>query len=165
MLQQLDHQIGNNYQAVKTKRVNVEITANSTNNNPRFYFPDIPELNNVQIVGIEAHMARPLGLLFGDLHYNLVGNNFWTVPLIQFSYINLVNIDNELVIQNFPCLQLFNPTAINPNQAITSVQKSGKIIPIYSRLLLRQCYIYIATAIPTNTTATATFTFYHLGKK
>lgn len=164
MLQTLNHQDGNNYQAVKTKRVNVTLNAATNNINPRFYFPDIPELNDVQIVGIEAHMTRPVGLLFGDLFYTSTSTNFWTVPLIQYSFINLVNNNNELIIQNFPAIGLFNVTALNPNVQIASVQKSGKIFPIYSKLNLRQCYIYIANFIATET-AIASFTFYHLGKK
>jgi hypothetical protein len=78
--------------------------------------------------------------------------------------VNLVNNNNDLIVQNFPAISLFNVTARNANQDIPSVQKSGKIIPIYAKLNLRQCYIYIAN-FTSNDTAIASFTFYHLDNK
>jgi hypothetical protein len=166
MLQTYSHQDGNNYQSVKTKRVNVTLTISA--NNPRYYFPDIPELNDVEIVGIQAHYGDN-GLLYGDIHFNVGDPNTpWAILTGVNCFLNLINTKNELIVSNFPLLTFYNPTELDINNVnnILNDNMSGKIIPINSKLLLRQCYIYVNTTLfGTSPDCVATFTFFHLGKK
>lgn len=166
MLQIFNHQDGNNYQSVKTKRVNVSIDAQANTTNARWYFPDIPELNDVQIVGIQAHVT---GFTFSsDPDIQSTTQNFWSVirgtSTIYYCFLNLVNTQNELVIQNFPCTTLANRIAPKFNNLIPNSSLSGKIIPIYQKLNLRQCFIYANPQLTPNQNTVATFTFFHLGK-
>lgn len=168
MLQQLNHQDGNNYEAVKTKRISFPIAVSTAQINPRFYFPDIPELSNVQIVGIEAHFGRGQGqvLINGDIWY-FTNNSAtpWDGSSGQYCFINLVNTENDLIISNFPAIGFYNSQDINQKNVNIQDDKSGKIIPIYAKLNLRQCYIYFNNISAFNFDQVATFTFYHLGKK
>jgi hypothetical protein len=163
----LNYQLGNNIESVKTKRVNVNIDLQANNTNARWYFPEIPELNDVQIVGIEAHTTGFSFDLNPDVRSDL--SNFWTfakgTSMIYYCFLNLVNTQNELVIQNFPCITFPNRIAPKFNGLLSNSNKSGRIIPIYQKLNLRQCFIYANPQATPNQNTVATFTFYHLGKK
>jgi len=163
----LKSQLGNNIESVKTKRVNVAINAQANTTNSRWYFPEIPELNDVQIVWIQSHLA---GFTFSDEpDIQSTVTNFWStvrgVSTIYYCFLNLVNTQNELVIQNFPCTTLANRIAPKFNNLIGNTSLSGKIIPIYQKLNLRQCFIYANPQLTPNQNTVATFTFFHLGKK
>jgi hypothetical protein len=163
MLQQLNHQDGNNYQAVKTKRISFPIATSTAVINPRFYFPDIPELNNKQIVGIEAHFgAGPDQFFEGDIWYFLNNPNTpWQASVGANCFVNLVNTENEIIISNFPATAFYNAQTNKSNNLLSQSDKSGKIMPIYAKLLLRQCYIYYNGGLA-GFNSIATFTFYHL---
>jgi hypothetical protein len=167
MLQQLNHQDGNNYEAVKTKRISFLIAISTAQINPRFYFPDIPELNNVQIVGIEAHFGQSPNQFFdGDIWYFLNNNNTpWDPAIGALCFVNLINSQNELIIANFPATGFYNAQANKSNNLLSQSDKSGKIIPVYAKLNLRQSYIYFNNISASGYDQVATFTFYHLGKQ
>lgn len=168
MLQQFNHQDGNNYEAVKTKRISFPIAVSTAQINPRFYFPDIPELTNVQIVGIEAHIGAGPGqvLVNGDIWYFTNNSNTpWDGSSAQYCFINLVNTENDCIISNFPAIGFYNGQVITQKNVNNQDDKSGKIIPIYAKLNLRSCYIYFNNIGVQALDQVATFTFYHLGKK
>jgi hypothetical protein len=167
MLQQLNHQDGNNYEAVKTKRISFPIAISTAQINPRFYFPDIPELNNVQIVGIEAHFGQsPNQFFFGDIYYFLNNSNTpWDADTGALCFVNLINTENDLIISNFPATGFYNASTIKSNNLLLQEDKSGKIMPVYAKLNLRQCYIYFNNISVSGFDQVATFTFYHLDNK
>lgn len=165
------HYAGNNYEAVKTQRVNVNINAASATAQSRYYFPDIPELNKVKIVAIACHI-RPGEELDGDLNGTAInGYPYWgsfADPTPLYSMLNMVNENGEKVVENFPCFALFNSADTStkvtpPNGSFTYGQYTGKVFPITGRFLIRECYLYVPnSASAPNNNVTASFTFYHL---
>lgn len=168
------HLNGNNYEAVKTQRVNINIDALNRPVESRYYLPDIPELNKKKIVGIACHVrynSNPLNLHDGDV--NGVAENGFTywgggdnTPL--YSFLNMIDVNKNKVIENFPCYTLFNAADVTgkanpPKTVYVRGQYTGKIIPITGYFLIRDCYLFIPNvAIAENNNVTATFTFFHL---
>lgn len=168
-LKELHHQEGNNYEAVKFKRVVINLFdengAASTSVFGKYYFNEYPELNNKTIVGIRfnsdgANQSDDFG---GVQTYN--DNNigiksaYINEGVAKYLLVNLFNQDNELILQNFP-LNLMNPTLSNPNS-----KQNGKITPLNTKLNLKNSYIsttasLAALVIPIS----VSFTFYYLDK-
>lgn len=175
------HYAGNNYQATKTQRVDVNINAAGTLSQSRYYFPDLPELNKQYVVGISAHIRYGQTedtFADGDINGSAPnGYQYWgsfdsltpsdITPL--YTMLNMINSNKEKVIENFPCYQLFNAQYPNrhtpPQQNVTTNwgQFTGRIMPITGYFLIRECYLYVPNSASTpNNNVTASFTFYHL---
>jgi hypothetical protein len=158
------HAAGNNYTAIRQRRVNVDCQVGTDTTQARFYFPDIPDLTNRQIVGVEAHLGN-FDLSFlnsGDLNTITTSPTYtyWTANNARYCFVNFINEKKEAVYINFPAYMLYNAE----NSIVTQYGvKSGKIMAINTKLLFRECFIFIPYAIKgTNENFTASFTFFHL---
>jgi hypothetical protein len=168
-LKEVHHQEGNNYEAVKFKRVVINLFDNngaaSNNVFGKYYFNEYPELNNKTIVGIRfnSNGSNANDDFFAVSTYtdNNIGIDASYIPesVAKFLLVNLFNRDNELILQNFP-LNLMNPTLSNVNS-----KQNGKITPLNTKLNLKNSYIQTTAALTSLVVKTAvSFTFYYLDK-
>lgn len=160
-LAEVPHEDGNNYQATRQRRVNVDCYLKSNASQPRWYFPDIPDLTNKLIVGIEIHVQAGDEESDEDLNdqKSPSGLNYWTGFDARLCFVNLVNTEKALICQNFPAYQFYNAKTSNA----TFGTKTGKIIPVFAYLLFRECFLFYPDSdlgLPKD--FTATFTFFHL---
>lgn len=168
-LKELHHQEGNNYEAVKFKRVVINLFdgngAASTSVFGKYYFNEYPELNNKTIVGIRFNSN---GLNSSDdfVSINTYNDNnigiqsaYINEGIAKYLLVNLFNQDNELILQNLP-LNLLNPTLSNPNS-----KQNGKITPLNTKLNLKNSYISTTASLTALVIPIAvSFTFYYLDK-
>jgi len=168
-LREVHHQEGNNYEAVKFKRVVINLFdengAASTNVFGKYYFNEYPELNKKTIVGIRfnsdgANQSDDFG---GVQTYN--DNNigiqsvYVNEGVAKYLLVNLFNQENELILQNLP-LNLLNPTLSNPNS-----KQNGKITALNTKLNLKNSYISTTSSLTALVIPLAvSFTFYYLDK-
>ena len=160
------HFPGNNYETLRQRRVDVTVAVGTNANQARWYFPDIPDLTNKQIVGIEANCATGTGEseLDGDLAYNTNppnGPDYWNGNQARYCFVNLASTKKEQLYSQFPAYMFFNAQ----DSGSTWGTKTGKIMPVFAKLILRECYIYVpnSTIFPVGTADdfTASFTFFH----
>jgi len=155
----LPHAAGNNYRAVRQRRVNVNFQLQSNSRQPRWYFPDIPDLNDKLIVGIEAHCADGFEELDFDIQVTVAPNGFtyWTAYDARFCFVNLIDNNKAQIIQNFPGYMFYNAET----SGNTFGTKTGKIMPVFAYLLIRECFLFFPDSYTPNRDKTASFTFYH----
>jgi hypothetical protein len=129
---------GNNVRCAKVKRILVPLTEASQQG--RYQLPDDPDLDKKNIVGLSASFAEFLfvGDVSRDTPYYINGVNlkipFDSSPLAKQSFLTLYNEKNEIMIENFPLIGLFN----RPNPT------TNKIFPITGKIKTRQSFVSIA---------------------
>lgn len=160
------HFPGNNYETLRQRRVNVNVAVGTNSNQARWYFPDIPDLTGKLIVGIEANCAAGGGEteLDGDIGAGTIAPNgytYWTGNQARYCFLNLSNTKKEQISQQFPAYMFFNAA----DSGATWGTKTGKIMPVFATLILRECFIFVpnSTIFPVGTADdfTASFTFFH----
>lgn len=162
--------VGNNIEAVKAKRIVVNLFDNiGTNTNVfgKYFFNEYPELNNKTIVGIKFNtnfegVGQGYYFDFGQLSTSM-DNNLG----INVSYagetsgasllLNLFNEKNELIIQNMP-LNSLNTI----NDSLNTL--SGKIKPFNTKLNLKASYIFSTRLFTVSNPCAVSLTFYYLDK-
>lgn len=173
-MQQLNqyHQEGNNYEAVKAKRVvtNLFYDDLSTTLNGRYFFNEYPDLNEKTIVGIkfntntagfdntEDFFQIGLGAGTGYLDNNIGQQVLYADRATgRYLYLNLYNNENELILQNFP-LNLLNPPLLS------TTTLGGKITAFNSKLNLKNSYIFCTYPVALPALVAVSLTFYYLDK-
>ena len=129
--------LGNNVKSAKVKRVLVSLSNGSAQG--RFQLPDDPDLDRKNIVGLSVSFSSGN---FGDVSaitpYN-EGNLLIRIPAdndtqAKRGFITIYNDKNEIIIENFPLLGLFNrPTAT-----------VNRIMPITGKIKSRSSYISLS---------------------
>lgn len=164
---------GNNIEAVKAKRVVVNLFDNiGTNTNVfgKYFFDEYPELNSKTIVGIKFNtnyegVDQGFYFDFSNLATNRDNNiginaNYAGEETARDLMLNLFNEKNELILQNFPLNSLnSNISFIPPNQYL-----GGKIKPIYTKLNLKASYIFSTSLFTVSNPRAVSLTFYYLDK-
>ena len=93
----------------------------------QYFFPEMPELNNKEITGMHISYDE-----CGTPGYTPLTNSF---AVFSNGFITLYNPNNEQVVYNMPLSTMAN----------NDVSANGqKIIPINTKLNLRQCYVNFA---------------------
>jgi hypothetical protein len=158
------HAAGNSYTSIRQRRVNVNCEVGTNTTQARFYFPDIPDLTDKQIVNIEAHCAQGDEESNNDIANTIAPNGFeyWSAYQARYCFLNLINDKKENAYINFPAYMFFNPKS----SGATFGTKSGKLMPVNSKLLFRECFIFVpnGSTLPPGISEnfTASFTFFHL---
>lgn len=146
------HQDGNNIESLKTFRALVRLfnepTTGGTNTFGRYYFDEIPQLQNKIIVGFNVDLNPEFGVLPGNLwlydYTKIVGGlpayNANAATLAEL-FLNIYNDRDELIMENFPCLQA---TSINLNSGNWSTPKKGekKVFPLNTKIKIKQSFIF-----------------------
>lgn len=141
---------GNNIPSNKIKRIMIPLfTQENAFAVPglKYFFPENPEIDKYNIVGIEAHLVSQPALALGDIEDSI--NNIVPHAFARQIYLCLYDQNNEEVFYNFPLRSLFT------YGTITTV-KTKRIKPITTKLKTRSCYAYI----PANGAAQAIPNFY-----
>jgi len=146
---------GNNVKALKIERIIFPIFSNDTGlatPGEKYFFPENPQIDNKQIVGIELHSGEGAGR--GDLRSFANGKLLTTVNELRHIYLNFVDSDKNEIFENVPAVSIFGRFTFvgSPKQ---------KIFPFYGKIKTRNCY----AIIPANTGLTfkdinITLTFY-----
>jgi hypothetical protein len=170
-LQNQYHQDGNNYEAVKAKRILVNLFRDGVGSQiyGKYFFDEYPELNNKTIVGIKWNQnfdsqdenVSSDFYVQSDYSSNNLGIGVYYADNFdaQTLFLNLYNSNNELIIQNFPLSCLNQPLNILP---INNMY--GNITPFDVKLNLKASYIFV-TQIGNPAARTAvSLTFYYLDK-
>jgi hypothetical protein len=166
-----DQAIGNNLESYKSKRVTINLfnDPNASNQFAKYYFDEYPELQNKKIVGIKFNAGVIGGLYEGEDFqevYNSLDNNIGqnsgyvdNLGYARYLFLNLYNKNNELIIQNFPLVNLCQ------NFNTYDQYNRGKIIPFDCYLNLKRSYIF-SSLVYTGPTqeSTVSLTFYYLDK-
>jgi len=168
------HQDGNNYEAVKAKRVVVNLFYDdlSTTLNGRYFFKEYPDLNNKTIVGIKFN-SNTSGTDYTE-DFLLIGQSAGTGYLDnnigqqvvyadrsygRYLFLNLYNTNNELVFQNLPL------NCLNPNFAINPFKPAGgKITAFDTKLNLKSSYIFVTYPATLSVLTAVSLTFFYLDK-
>jgi hypothetical protein len=135
---------GNNVPSNKIKRIIIPLF---TQENPqpspglKYFFPENPEIDRYNIVGIEAHLRTSVILGTGDISDGI--NNIANQYDGREIYLCLYNENNEEIFYNLPLRSLFTITPFN-----LTAKLSKRIKPIFCKLKTRSCFAYI----PANTT-------------
>lgn len=146
---------GNNIEALQLIRVVVPMFSDDTGfatAGVKYYFPDFPQLDKRNIVGIECHAGGGSGN--DDLYrpgVNLLGA---TVTELLNIYFVFSDSKNNYLWENVPAVSLFG-------QLTFSGSPKQKIMPFLGKIKTKNCYAYI----PANTGITfkdinLTLTFY-----
>jgi hypothetical protein len=164
------HQEGNNYEAVKAKRVLVNLFREGTGTQiyGRYFFDEYPELINKTIVGIKFNQnldsQQDVGSdfeVFADYSATNLGLpiNYIDSIFSRNLFMNLYNSNNELIVQNFPisCLN-------QPLEPISSNDKFGNITPFDVKLNLKASYIFVTAQGNPAAKCALSLTFYYLDK-
>jgi hypothetical protein len=158
------HAAGNNYTTIRQRRVNVNCEVGTNTTQARFYFPDLPDLTDKQIVNIEAHCSQGDEESSNDIANTIAPNGYeyWNGAQARYCFLNLINDKKENAYINFPAYMFFNAES----SGATFGTKSGKLMPVNSKLLFRECYIFVpnGSILPAGIADnfTASFTFFHL---
>ena len=150
---------GNNYPSKKIRRILIPLF---TQENPniiaglKYFFPENPEIDRNNIVGIEAHLVATPALARGDI------NDAILVQLPQFAarslYICIYDSNNEEIFYNLPVRSLFTymPFAVNNN--ITK-----RIKPFSCKIKTRSSFVYQPANVPagTNPNTYLSLTFFY----
>lgn len=129
--------LGNNIKCTKVKRVLVPLSNASAQG--RFQLPDDPDLDRKNIVGLSvSYSSNTIGDISSITPYN-EGNLLIRIPNVgdaqaKRAFITLYNYKNELIIENFPLLGLFNRPSATVN----------RIMPITGKIKSRSSYISVS---------------------
>lgn len=150
--------LGNNSKAVKFKRIFVPFQRDNDLGSPitgRYYFPENPDLEKKNIVGIQIHFGgqdisiQNRTILGGVPSFNI---GSWS-GFSQLCFLTLYSDTNEEKLLNFPVSGLYNASA-----------KFSRILPINGKIKIAQSYIStpaVAAAVPTAIVGFS-ITFFHL---
>ena len=143
------HVDGNNYLCTKIYRLNVQLfrEPGTLTSFGRYYFPEIRELNNKQIVGIcvnigGAAKTDDANIVDVDTTNFLQGINYTIANAnsLKNFFLNIYNQEKVLIMENFPCLQLADYNAQYGNN--NTIKHQRKIYPLNSKINIRECYIF-----------------------
>jgi hypothetical protein len=129
--------LGNNVKCTKVKRVLVPLSTQSAQG--RFQLPDDPDLDRKNIVGISAsYSSNTIGDISAITPY-YEGNLLIRIPNTgdggaKRAFLTLYNDKNELMIESFPLIGLFNRSSATVN----------RIVPITGKIKSRQSYISLS---------------------
>ena len=121
---------GNNIECDYIKKVRIPIfdQQGATDNGTRYYFPEIPQIDNNIVVGIESHIQQ----------YDLSSSGV-TIGLAQQLFFSFYNKEKEEIFYNVPYFSLFN-------NSLAPFKK--RIKPFNNKINCRMSYIYV----PANST-------------
>lgn len=141
---------GNNREAIKIRRVEVQLYDPVSPNNTtvgNYYFPEIPELNGKEIVGIQTLTANPT---FGTSQIIETYNPNFFIPGTPTGFafncdfanysvqtITLTNTDGIKIIDSFPVMQLVGGVWD------TSPPAKLKIFPFSIKVNIRNSFITV----------------------
>lgn len=131
--------LGNNIESAKIKRILIPLF---TQENPlsipglKYFFPENPEIDRFNIVGIEANIVRQPTLAEGDIKDG--NKEIITQATARQIYLCLYNNKNEEIFYNLPLRSLFTYAPASTGFLITK-----RIKPISCKLKTRSCYAYI----------------------
>jgi hypothetical protein len=133
---------GNNLQADKSFRVRIPLfdQFGNTVNGTKYFFPELPAIENKNITGIEAHLATtavgPPPVNDGDLSGSggLAGKNILTW-LAAYVYVTIYSDTLNEKFYNVPLYSLFNRQT--PNQLTKRVK------PYFGKIKTRNSYLII----------------------
>lgn len=133
---------GNNIQTSKIRRILVPLFTQdnpSIQNGLKYFFPEDPEIDNKNIVGVEAHLVSGFGLIQGDIK----AGEFNILPQSSASYVYLNFFDNknQEIYANMPLRSLFTNGVFT-----TGITK--RIKPLFGKIKTRLCYAYIPGNAP-----------------
>jgi hypothetical protein len=164
---------GNNIEAVKAKRIVVNLfdnTGTNTNVFGQYFFDEYPELNNKTIVGIKFNSSegQSQGSFFDFSNFTTYIDNNIGLPVAyaaegeaNYLMLNLFNEKNELILQNFP-LNSFNTNLRQPIGGAPNT--NGKIKPFNTKLNLKASYIFSTFQFTATNPIAVSLTFYYLDK-
>lgn len=134
--------LGNNFASKKIKRIQIPLFTQENKaiqEGLKYFFPENPEIDKKNIVGIEAHItpelrgSNPIEGDIVDIRFNQV-----RALLAGNLYLCLYDENNEEKFLNLPVRSLF---PIDPLSA-SAVKLIKRIKPITTRLKTRSCYCY-----------------------
>ena len=133
---------GNNIQTSKIRRILVPLF---TQDNPtiqnglKYFFPDDPEIDNKNIVGVEAHLVTTPGFIDGDI----AAGEFNIIPQAEGGnvYLNFYSNKNEEIFANMPLRSLFTNGLFG-----TGITK--RIKPLFGKIKTRSCFAYVPGNAP-----------------
>ena len=132
---------GNNVPSKHIKRILIPLF---TQENPlavpglKYFFPENPQIDRNNIVGMEAHLQFTNALAAGDTDDAL--NNVITQDFAKQIYLVLYDQDNQEIFYNFPLRSLFT---FMPLGSFAGQRLTKRIKPITCRLKTRSCFAYI----------------------
>jgi hypothetical protein len=146
---------GNNLRALKIERIIFPIFNNDTGfatAGEKYFFPENPQIDNKQIVGIEVHCGNGAGR--GDLQGFAANKLLTTAAELGNIYLTFVDNDKNEIFENVPAISIFG-------RLILGASPKQKIYPFFGKIKTRNCFAYI----PANTGLTfkdihLTLTFY-----
>ena len=118
-----------------------------TNENPgavpgiKYFFPENPAIDKVDILGMEAHMVTRANLALGDIKD--VINPIISQDAARNVYLCLYNNNNEEIYYNLPLRSLFTYAQFAGQNTL-----SKRIKPITCKLKTRSCYAYLPANLP-----------------
>ena len=130
---------GNNIETSKIRRILIPLF---TQNNPsiqpglKYFFPENPEIDNKNIVGIEAHIVTTPALAKGDIkagQFDIIRQGE-----AKSIYLNFFNSKNEELFSNVPLRSLFTYSPFVPGVKITK-----RIKPFFGKIKTRSCYAFV----------------------
>lgn len=150
--------LGNNKKSVKFRRIFVPFQRDNDLSSPisgRYYFPDNPDLEKKNIVGIQIHFGgQDISIqnrtILGGVPSVNIGN--WS-GFSQSCFLTLYSDTNEEKLLNFPVASLYNADT-----------NFSRIMPINGKVKIAQSYISTPLVASGITTAVIGFsvTFFHL---
>ena len=155
---------GNNYPSDKIKRILIPLFTqenSSIQEGIKYFFPENPEIDRLNIVGMEANIVpelRGLNPAPGDItdsRTKLVRQS-----LADDLYLVIYNQNNEELFYNFPVRSLF---PLDPNYVFPSKKLIKRIKPITAKIKTRSCYCYCPAniTIPALTNLYLSLTFFY----
>jgi len=110
----------------------------------KYFFPENPEIDRYNIVGMEAHIVRTPAKANGDIKDSI--NDIVTQAQARFIYLCLYNNNNEELYWNLPLRSLFTYAPFSTGFNITK-----RIKPISCKIKTRSCYAFIPANINVGT--------------
>jgi hypothetical protein len=135
---------GNNLPSKKIKRIVIPLfTQENKQATPglKYFFPENPEIDKNNIVGIEAHVRSAIVIGIGDIYDSSI--NITDQFTASDIYICLYNDKNEEIFYNLPLRSLFTITPFNLTNRLTK-----RIKPFLCKLKTRSCFAYIPANSP-----------------
>lgn len=128
---------GNNIQCSKIQRIVIPFFSDSNgfaNPGTKYFFPENPQIDRNEIVGIEAHANIGAGL--GDLSRPLPQQLGTTATDLRNILFTFVDAESNEIFENVPALFLFGRFTFtgSPKQ---------KINPFTGKIKTKSCYAYI----------------------
>lgn len=129
---------GNNIECAKIKRILIPLfTQENANIQPglKYFFPETPEIDRNNIVGIEANIVAQPTLAPGDISDSL--HNIVRQATAKDLYLCIYNNNNEEIFYNLPLRSLFtySPFGTTP---FTKLNK--RIHPLIGKIKTRSCF-------------------------